>query len=129
MNYGIQYVCWLVHKKNELNRKRRRFYHILNSRQKYVEGYDGVLRPVWKKRRRVPITKAYARKMYKVTKEEMKAMTAEMRKARKEINAQYIWSSWGAIKRVEVGDEVYAPDLIARMSDMWEADSILLGDK
>jgi len=135
MNYGIQYVCYLVHKKNELNRKRRRFYSIINPRKRYVReppsihfAYGVCVEVKTKRKRRVPITKAYAKKMYRATQREMKAMTAEMRRARKEINARYVWSDHGAIKWIETDEQNYMPDLIARLSDMWEADAILLGE-
>jgi hypothetical protein len=145
MNYGIQYLCYLVQKKNDLNRKRRRYYYAINPglRKQYIPNARventgdfelnssecNVFVYVPRRRKRGSVTKRQAKKLYKQTQKEMKSMTPEMRKVRKEINARLVWSAHGAIKGIYVGDnEYYDYAVVARYSDLWEADAILLGD-
>ncbi|CAM6003947.1 unnamed protein product [Sphagnum balticum] len=65
---------------------------------------------------------------YRKAKEDMKAMTAEMKEARKELNAKFIWSDHGAISAIVCGDHRYSPEEIARLAELYNADAILLGD-
>ncbi len=130
MNYGIQYLAHLVQIKNDLNRKRRRLYHLAWPTAKYkVKEYN-----IWetqveiKPKRHKTFTKTYAKKMYKLTQLEMKAMTAEMSRARKEINARLVWTSHGAISAIECGEQRYDIKIIARLAELYKADAIFLGD-
>lgn len=116
IGYGIQYVAHLVHVKNEINRKRRRFYNLFNNRSKLSR----------KMKKLYP--KAYARHMYEQAKLEMKAMTLEMRRARLEVGARFRWSNHGAISCIDHDGKRYREDDISKLSQLYLADSIILGD-
>ena len=119
MNYGIQYLCHLVQTKNDLNRRRRRFYSIVNPR---YELKDKPMRKVYHEH------PEFAEKMYKQPQKEMKAMTATMRAARKELNAWFKWGYSHNILWIDIGESRYDVDQIARLAELYKADAILLGD-
>ena len=150
MNYGIQYLCHLVQTKNDLNRKRRRFYNLINPGHKsYKLAADDRTRLKKLKQAekkgiaewshtydwlRVPnsipcaYTKAYVQSAYKKAQREMKAMTPEMRRVRKVIGARFRWGDSGNIQSVECGEQTFYPKDIARLAELYKADAILLGD-
>ena len=78
---GLQRLIYLCQIKNDLNRKRRRFY--------YLQG-----------------DKAFpnAFKSYRKCQTEMKAMTQGMRKMRVEMGVRFIWSNGGLINAIELAN-------------------------
>jgi len=124
MNYGIQYLAHLVQIKNDLNRKRRRFYHLANPSARNDRQRQYGTRSLPHK----SFSREYAKEMYKLAKLEMKAMTPEMRRARKEINASLTWTSHGAIGYIIYNDQRYTMREVARFAELWRADAILLGE-
>ena len=128
MNYGIQYLCHLVQTKNDLNRKRRRFYSILNVRTKYLGQDANGKAMIAEYAMHMAYTREMAEAGYRQAQADMKAMTPEMRVARKEINARFVWSDHGAISHIECGEQKYYPEQIARLAELYKADAILLGD-
>ena len=128
MNYGIQRLCHLVQVKNDLNRKRRRFYEIAHPRSTRLPGRgpryeykDGQIHFAY--------SKMEAIKGYEQTKLQMKAMTAEMRTLRKDIGAELRWTDGGAISHIFYqGDHIKAgSDFFNQMIELYHADGILLG--
>ncbi|CAM6003868.1 unnamed protein product [Sphagnum balticum] len=124
VNYGIQRLAHLVQTKNDLNRKRRRFYALLYPRHKRELMSGHYIREDM----HFAYSKMEAAAGYRKAKEDMKAMTAEMKEARKELNAKFIWSDHGAISAIVCGDHRYSPEEIARLAELYNADAILLGD-
>jgi hypothetical protein len=119
---GLYYLAYLVQTKNDLNRKRRRFYVLKqrkcswaynNSRKKPHKSF-----PFW-----------YAEKMYTQSQDEMKAMTPEMRRVRVEIRAKFVWGSGGEIQYIKLDNKCYYPNDIRRLADCYLADEVLLGNK
>jgi hypothetical protein len=66
--------------------------------------------------------------MYENTKQDMKAMTKDMRALRVEMGAQFVWSDHGAISFLKCGETTYSPKQIAKLAELYHADGILLGD-
>lgn len=103
---SLQKLIYLCHKKNELNRKRRRFYNVMS-------GNIGVLTPCpserfaayWRKRETNHISKAEAKAGYEKAKRDMKAMTPEMRQLRIDLDVQIIWGTGGQIVSVHRGSQ------------------------
>lgn len=84
-NVSAQHLLALCHMKNELNRRRRRFYGIAHPRYP-------------RKASDVPVdVKAYALAGYNQAKKDMKSMTQDMRSIRVAMNAKFIWSDHGSI--------------------------------
>lgn len=92
----------MVQKKNDLNRKRRRFYYIWSALagNQYYKREFGAKRPKHKS-----FTMRSARDGYDQARLDMKAMTAEMRAARKELNVVFDWSDHGSIKAIYINGE------------------------
>ena len=75
MNYGIQYLCHLVQRKNDLNRKRRRFYALMRTKRKYL-GQDAKGQYMYADYApHKSFSPEFASLMYHNTQIEMKAMT------------------------------------------------------
>lgn len=93
---NLQRLIYLCHLKNELNRKRRRFYYIWS----YLAGhsYRADQNEV---RKHKSFSKTSAWKGYKQAQSDMKAMTHEMRVMRKEVGARFIWNDGGLIEAIE----------------------------
>lgn len=98
MNNSLQYLIYLCQVKNDLNRKRRRFYY-----------YMSVQEPVWNKdfqrwertfEAPKHISYEEAKLGYKLAKTQMKAMTYEMRQLRLSNGVKFMWNSSGAISWV-----------------------------
>lgn len=144
MNYGIQYLCHLVQTKNDLNRRRRRFCALMSTGTERFALHEGDPRVKAGKTYKAynadhhwffmpkPMHVAYSKKEcergYRQAQLDMKAMTPEMRRARKEINARFRWSDHGAISWIEVGNEKLYPEQIKRFAELYQADKILLGE-
>ena len=126
---GLYYLAHLVQTKNDLNRRRRRFYAIANGlmhrawRGRSCPDSSGVH---YKPHKSFP--RKYAQAMYKQTKEEMKAMTAHMRATRTEIKAEFEWTNHGAIHSIKLDNKRYLAKEIARLAECYLADKILLGE-
>lgn len=129
MNAQLLYLAYLVSIKNDLNRKRRRFYCMMADMYDYKE----------KKPEHKLFTKAYVTDMYKQTQREMREMTPLMRQVRKEAGAYLIWGSGGQILGIENSEQHYYFDLyhshgnaarnISELIEMYHVDTILLADK
>lgn len=129
---GLFYLAHLVQTKNDLNRKRRRFWNLAFNthryyQQRYVDGSRGNFRCVEVKLPKA-FTKATAQQGYILAKMEMKAMTALMRKTRKEFDARFEWSDHGAIRAIHLCGKRYNEAEIAKLAECYNADKILLGD-
>ncbi len=92
---NLQRLIYLCHLKNELNRKRRRFYYIWSD----LAGH--AYRPKEGVRKHKSFTIKSARAGYEKAREDMKAMTAEMRQMRVEVGARFIWNDGGLIEAIE----------------------------
>lgn len=95
----MQTLIYMCHKKNELNRRRRRFYYIWS----FLAGHHYQANES-KKRELIGFTVKSAWKGYKKAQTEMKAMTKEMRTMRIECGARFIWNDGGLITHLELGD-------------------------
>ena len=103
---SLQRLIYLCHVKNELNRKRRRFYNVMS-------GNIGKLTPCpptnfalyWRERKTNHISKAEATEGYEIAKRDMKAMTYEMRQLRIALNVYIAWGTGGQITAVHNGSQ------------------------
>lgn len=118
MNTNIQRLIYLCQVKNDLNRKRRRFYYYMNKphmKRKCDGSKDKCLAVINKTgypcrgyhyhpsgEKHIPVDMAMWG--YHQAQKQMKAMTREMRSLRLELGATLIWSDWGAVAAVKVGD-------------------------
>ena len=93
---SLQRLIYLCHLKNELNRKRRRFYYIWS----YLAGHSYQADKT-KHRSHKSFTIKSARAGYVKARENMKAMTAEMRRMRVEVGARFVWNDGGLISAIE----------------------------
>lgn len=94
---SLQKLIYLCYVKNELNRRRRRFYYYGSPTSWYSQhtkfGNAGK-----------PYTKEQAKAGYEKAKQDMKALTAEMREIRMSIpNTRIHWGSGGQIISVHHG--------------------------
>ncbi len=131
---SIHYLAWLVTEKNRLNRKRRRFYNLMNPGHESIKVhpadkrftksgfnsnhiYDSNYQKVefqeefsWFCVDR-PMHKAYSKMEaeagYKQAQSEMKAMTKHMRKVRTELGARFRWGDSGNIQAIEFEGKTY----------------------
>ena len=88
MNASIQTLISLCFEKNDINRRRRRFY--------YCMSYEST--------RPNPLTKQEAKVGYEKAKRDMKSMTKNMSKLRRSLSATLIWGAGGQINVVKVND-------------------------
>lgn len=123
MNSALQYLCHLVHKKNDINRRRRRFYCIANPRYEY---------------RDKPIHSAFtiesAKIGYEKAKSDMKALTQEMRQVRMMAGARLGWGSGGQINYIRLKEEYICVCRKPRcpsklLAELHKADNVILGDE
>ena len=137
MNYALQYLCHMVQVKNEINRKRRRAWNWAFTTHRWYNDYAqnleyGYLTRTSSRRVEVKLPKAFTRaemKMaYEKAKEEMKAMTKEMSKVRKDAGARLIWGTNGNIQGVMYGNKYLTLPEVARLAELYNADKILLGE-
>ena len=122
---GLFYLAHLVQTKNNLNRKRRRFWNLAFTRQRF-----STFSASWIE---VKLPKAFTYKMaeqgYKLAKVEMKDMTKHMRATREEIDARFEWTCGSAISAILLDGKRYSEKEIAKLAECYLADKILLGDK
>lgn len=79
MNNSLQRLIYLCHLKNELNRRRRRFYyHTYNGSSEFMSEYQ-------------------ARRGYKKAQSDMKLLTPEIKRLCKEHQAKIEWNCGGLI--------------------------------
>lgn len=102
MNNSLQYLIYLCQVKNDLNRKRRRFYYYMN-----------VQEPIWNKdfqrwertfEAPKHISYEEAKRGYKLAQTQMKAMTSEMRQIRLVNGVKFIWTNHGAIGHIALSN-------------------------
>lgn len=94
---SLQRLIYLCQIKNDLNRKRRRFYYYLRAGlERRRVGFEN--RPVKKH-----IDVAFATKGYRQAQKDMKAMTQEMRKMRIDCGVRFIWNDGGLIEAIQTG--------------------------
>lgn len=87
MNNTLQRLVYLCHLKNELNRRRRRFYyHTYNGSSDFMSEYE-------------------ARTGYKKAQLEMKNLTPEIKRICKELGAKLKWNCGGLIWGINIGYE------------------------
>src|SRR6185369_13095963 len=105
----IERLVHIVLRKNDLNRRRRRFYY-----HRYVS-------------KNSHITQTDAIAGYRKAQQDMKAMTPTMRILRKEIEAKFVWDDRGAIHAVIYQGVRIEEREFKRISNEYLADRILLG--
>ena len=134
MNHQLCYLAVLAQKKNDINRRRRRFYSLIERKTKYL-GRDARGEPMIAKHpRHKSYTKRAAIKGYRQAQADMKAMTKEMREVRKLAGARLHWGDSGNIQAIVVNgegpyrDHCIYPKQWQRLIDLYNADKILLGD-
>jgi len=121
----INLLVFLVAKKNDINRRRRRFYHIMASARKWDTTQSKLV---------TIDSSEYKRGLagYNRGKLEMKSMTPVIRKLRKELNARLIWGGSGNVCYILMGDLSIDCDDMPKYIDKLKADhavnNILLGD-
>lgn len=127
--YSLQYLAHLVLTKNELNRRRRRFYSLINVRTKWI-GYDANHKPMIAEYARHPAyTAEEASQGYNKACADMRAMTAHMRDVRKALGAKFKWAYAGwHVERIEMEGKRYNLDEIRELAKHYVVDSILLGE-
>lgn len=108
---GLEKLIYLIHKKNDVNRKRRRFYRLMN--QKYLSY-----------REQAEYMVGYCK-----AQDEMKAMTPAIRELKRELGARIEWNAGGMQRSVRIGDKTIHYSSFQRISDMYETDCILLGER
>ncbi len=100
MVHNIQRLIYLCQIKNDLNRKRRRFYYYMSHYDRRVwnsdtNEYISIEAPV------KHITLWHAKRGYRKAQRDMKAMTKEMRAMRLDMGARIIWGESGNIIAIE----------------------------
>jgi len=118
---GLFYLGHLVYTKNEINRRRFRFYAAWKGRSAYVDG---------KYSHRFPthLNQLEGELGYKKAQMDMKAMTPNMRQQRKDLNARFVWGDSGNILAIELDGKRYNSKEIYHLHEAYLADEILLGD-
>lgn len=118
---SIHYLAHLVMVKNNLNRKRRRFWALMNPGHESVKVHPSDKRydPKWDFQNQGyshdriprPMHKAYSKMEaelgYRKAQSDMKAMTKHMRKLREELGAKFIWGSGGQISGIKFEGKTY----------------------
>lgn len=94
---GLQRLLYLCQIKNDLNRKRRRFYYIWSD----LAGL--AYRPKPGVRKHKSFTVESARIGYIKAQTAMKSMTRDMRKMRVDCGVRFIWNDGGLISAIELG--------------------------
>ena len=116
MNYALCHLAYMALQKNELNRKRRRFYGLLNPRYEYKD------RPNHKS-----FSKTFCKESYQKARKEMKAMTATIRELREACGARFNWDANWRVKGMWVGKAHYSLAEMQQMADVYVAESKLFG--
>lgn len=106
---SIAYLAALVHKKNTINLRRRRFWNLAFGNYYWttiIEPDVGV--PGQYKKIELCIPKCYSKDYlvagYEQAKRDMKALTKEMRRVRKELGASFTWDESGNIYEIRFED-------------------------
>jgi len=113
---NINELIMLVQKKNDLNRRRRRFYYRMS--EEYIKSQY----PTHKQ-------KAFHLNGYIKAQNDMKAMTKMMRKARTEIDAKFVWNDGGMISDVIYQEKYINHSEYKRYVDAHCVETILLRSK
>lgn len=110
MASDIQRLLYLCQVKNDLNRKRRRFYHYMNH-DVHFGSVNGEYKYYTGDAPEKHITRWHARRGYRKAQRDMKSMTKEMRQMRLDMGVRLIWTDHGAIGAVEFqGARIEAKD-------------------
>lgn len=118
---NLQKLIYLVHLKNELNRKRKRFYYYMTvvGREMKCKGdhysqpqFYGICKPTTCRGKHYVyytgekhITRSEARRGYNKAINEMKAMTSEIRSVRMSIGAKLVWDKNWRVEAVLFEDK------------------------
>lgn len=106
MNYSLYYLAHLVCIKNELNRKRRRFYTLMSEPRWRTRG-KGPDREAYQEKRHPAYTKERAKLGYEMAKLQMKAMTRLIREVRLNLGARLMWGDSGNIQAIKHEGKTY----------------------
>jgi hypothetical protein len=135
---NLLYLMHLVQMKNDLNRKRRRFYHIWRGTQSYVRLHQedkryrkekdyGYGQHMCIESHHPAFSKMEGKRGYEKAKKDMKAMTKHMREVRLAVGATYCWDDRGAIRHVLHEGKYYSETEIALLALKYRAENILMG--
>lgn len=117
---NLQKLIYLVHIKNELNRKRKRFYYYMTvmGREMKCKGdhsqpqFYGICKPTTCRGKHYVffigdrhISRSEARRGYNKAINEMKAMTSEIRSVRMSIGAKLVWDKNWRVEAVLFEDK------------------------
>lgn len=116
---SLQTLIYLVHIKNELNRKRKRFYYYMNVTGRYMKCRGDLSQPQFNGKCKPTtcrgmhwvrfetdrhISRSEARKGYNKAAEEMQGMTAQIRSLRMDLGARLIWDKNWRVEAIVCGD-------------------------
>lgn len=107
----INRLIHLAHRKNEINKRRRRFYNHYSNGQRKFKLND----------------QAFYLNGYVKAKVDMKAMTPIMREIRKELNVKFQWDDSGRIWSLTYEGATIHFKEFKKFSDDYLADRIILG--
>ena len=94
-------LCYLIHSKNNLNRKRRRaLIKTYPIRAVYSMGPSLTITTIRKERERSAAVVKKNKKIYEATKKQMKKRTAHIKRLCKKTGMRTEWSGHGAIKGI-----------------------------
>lgn len=132
------YLMHLVQTKNDLNRRRRRFYHIMRGRVEHVklDKEDRRYNPkkdygygMWysTKHSHPAYSHIEGKRGYEKAKRDMKAMTKHMREVRTALGVKFNWDSRGAIHSVRYEGKIIREEAINVYATIHRANNVLLG--
>lgn len=142
---GLFYLGHLVYLKNQINRRRRRFHNLIDPGKDCIDIdprdahlYDPKFINVWTNWHGqaeayviVPnprfISKKKATSGYEQAKADMRAMTPEMRRVRKEIGVSLTWGNSGNIIGFRFENKWYGKQAIEELHENYVAERIMLG--
>jgi hypothetical protein len=122
----LYYLAHLVSTKNNINRRRRRFWHLMPKTKWIGQDANKQWMTVTYASPR-PYAEGEAALGYANAKAEMKAMTPHMCEVRKEIGARTIWDSSGNIWAIKHEGKTYRAAEIEQMADWYLVEQAHLG--
>ncbi len=125
MSSALERLIYLVSLKNDINKRRRRFYTIGNPPKEWKDG-----KYVNKHKSKPIMSKKEADKRYKEAQAEMKTYTKEIRSLCKLVGAHLTWDGSGGVSTVTVDVEgtqlrIYRKQF-QEYVDMYKFDEIML---
>lgn len=123
VNITLPGLIHLAHTKNELNRRRRRFYNLMDF------GHDNYMRLArgQKGLGLCIVSQKEAIKGYEKAKQDMKDLTSDMRQIRQLLGAKIIWGWSGNITHILYQEKCIPASKFEAMSKDYMAEAILLG--